>query len=60
MKKEIEIVLRATAVGLMLLGAMMLVAGISSVVPFALITLGIALTVIVAHHGARPPVARGG
>ena len=48
MKKEIEIVLRATGIGLMLLGAMMLVAGISSALPFALITLGIALTVIVA------------
>ena len=48
MKKEIEIALRATGIGLMLLGAMMLVAGISSVLPFALITLGIALTVIVA------------
>ena len=47
MKKEIEIALRATGIGLMLLGAMMLVAGISSVLPFALITLGIALTVIV-------------
>jgi uncharacterized membrane-anchored protein len=48
MKKEIEIVLRATAIGLMLLGAMMLVAGITTVVPFALITGGIALTVILA------------
>jgi uncharacterized membrane-anchored protein len=46
MKKEIEIVLRASAIGLMLLGAMMLVAGITSVVPFAAITSGLALTVV--------------
>ena len=55
MKKEMEIVLRATGIGLMLLGAMMLVAGITSVLPFALVTLGIALTVISAsrQHAAR-------
>lgn len=45
-----EIVLRSIAVGLMLVGAMMLVAGISSVLPFALITTGLALTVLL--HGA--------
>ena len=53
MKKEIEIVLRATAVALMLLGAMMLVAGITTVVPFASITAGIALTVILESQKRR-------
>lgn len=53
MKKEIEIVLRATAIGLMLIGAMMLVAGIITVVPFALITTGLALTVILESQKRR-------
>jgi hypothetical protein len=55
--KGFEILLRSVAVGLMLVGAMMLVAGIDSVLPFALITIGLALTVLL-HGATRRPAGR--
>ena len=57
MNKGTEIVFRSVAVGLMLLGAMMLIAGQTSVLPFSLITLGIALTVIIRSGTHRHGVA---
>lgn len=57
MRTATDVVIRALAVGLLLIGAMMLIAGLSSVVPFALIALGAALTAIIQTEKRRRYVA---
>ena len=58
MNARSDIVIRFFAVCLMVAGAVLLVGGDASAIPFAVITIGIALTVIVQyaegpHHRAR-------
>ena len=53
MNKATEVVLRSVAIALMIVGAMLLVAGKTSVLPFALITIGIAMTLLLRRELSR-------
>ena len=57
MNKATEVVMRSVAIGLMIVGAMLLVAGKTSVLPFALITIGIAMTLLIRDETRRHHLA---